>query len=72
MLADTLKLSVSITATSPALGMVTNSRRVLSCRAQSVPGRFNMVVAKVLVAPAMVTSGSTTEMLASLFINTTK
>ena len=68
----TLKPSVSITATWLARGIEMYRRRSRSDVTQSAPGPLSSTLAKVLVAPAIETTGSTTEIVESLFISTTK
>ncbi len=72
MLPTTLNSSVSTIAIASARGIDTYKRLCPGATAQSPPGAFSAIVPKVLVAPAIDTSGSTTARVESLFIKTTK
>ncbi|MNN09288.1 hypothetical protein D3C81_1221660 [compost metagenome] len=67
-----LNCSLSITATSPAVGIETNTRLLSLGVTQSIGGCFSSIRARVLVMPPTDTDGSTTETLASRFITSRK
>ncbi|MNL04433.1 hypothetical protein D3C87_1250010 [compost metagenome] len=68
----TLNCSLSITATSPAPGIETNTRLLSRGVTQSIGACLMSMRAMVLVMPPTDTDGSTTEMLASRFITSRK
>ncbi|MNP42273.1 hypothetical protein D3C76_1360310 [compost metagenome] len=67
-----LNCSLSITATSPAVGIETNTRLLSLGVTQSIGGCFSSIRARVLVMPPTDTDGSTTETLASRLITSRK
>ncbi|MNL15285.1 hypothetical protein D3C87_1362650 [compost metagenome] len=67
-----LNCSLSITATSPAVGIDTNTRLLSRGVTQSIGGCLISIRAMVLVIPPTDTEGSTTETLASRFITSRK
>ncbi|MNR20601.1 hypothetical protein D3C85_1374540 [compost metagenome] len=67
-----MNCSVSITATSPAVGIDTNTRLLSRGVTQSIGACLMSIRVMVLVMPPTDTDGSTTETLASRFITNTK